>query len=645
MTRVIRGLGKIAGLIRGVGRRTRTMKNTNQMGQSYGGDLMNQNRHNAVNISIMRMRFVIALVGLVISLTSASGFAAEIQVPAGDVSSLIGAIRSANVGESPDVIVLGGGRYDFDTRNNAIEGNNALPLIISAIEIRGNGAIFARTNFADCELREEPTEKEMRFFNVSQRGGLSIDNVTFRYGCSTGSVSPNSFGGAIYNRGTLSVTNSTFEMNQTNGNGGAIYSSGNASITITNVTFKKNVALATGGAVASLGSNGSLAIRNSYFSENGSGNGGGAVRVKGRLNIENSTFYMNVTDSKGGAVSVQSGGNATIKNSTFSNNKAEYGGAISNSGSLKVLYSTIADNEAFERAGGINSSGSMEITHSIVAKNTPENCDIDDLVPFNPNLSDDESCYPFSLLSEANLENLSGSGSGQVFALGQNSPAVDAVSAAECTATQDQRGDARPQGDGCDLGAYESAYTAPQPEPTPEPEPTPQPPTPTPTPTPEPPTPSPNPGGGLEGYDLDGNCEIGDSEFFGLIDAWLSQIVDDSLFFAGVDAWIGQTEVCVVASSSAPSQNSAKLAVQTLGERGVVFTMNAPHGSQLNVEILGQNGVSLHKSQTTRAKMLWNLRNESGERAANGVYFARIIVRDVDGSIVDQQLRKFVVLR
>jgi hypothetical protein len=48
-------------------------------------------------------------------------------------------------------------------------------------------------------------------------------------------------------------------------------------------------------------------------------------------------------------------------------------------------------------------------------------------------------------------------------ALNRNSPAIDAGECTDSTGapvTLDQRGEPRPQGDGCDIGAYESPYTS-----------------------------------------------------------------------------------------------------------------------------------------------------------------------------------------
>ena len=73
-------------------------------------------------------------------------------------------------------------------------------------------------------------------------------------------------------------------------------------------------------------------------------------------------------------------------------------------------------------------------------------------------------------------------GETDVFAIAQGSPARDRFT---CSGA-DQRDLPRPQGTGCDAGAYEYAVPAPPVEPPPPPTPTPTPPVPTATPTPAP---------------------------------------------------------------------------------------------------------------------------------------------------------------
>src|SRR5262249_55622792 len=53
-------------------------------------------------------------------------------------------------------------------------------------------------------------------------------------------------------------------------------------------------------------------------------------------------------------------------------------------------------------------------------------------------------------------------GSTQTQALLTGSPAIDAIPVASCAVNADQRGVARPQGNGCDIGAFEASFTAQQ---------------------------------------------------------------------------------------------------------------------------------------------------------------------------------------
>jgi len=88
---------------------------------------------------------------------------------------------------------------------------------------------------------------------------MTIDNTTF-----TGNVSPDR-GGAIFNRATLTITNSTFTSNQANGTttatdgGGAVYNYAGTT-TITDSDFQNNTAVNAGGALYNVSTNASNAL-------------------------------------------------------------------------------------------------------------------------------------------------------------------------------------------------------------------------------------------------------------------------------------------------------------------------------------------------------------------------------------------------
>jgi hypothetical protein len=126
--------------------------------------------------------------------------------------------------------------------------------------------------------------------------------------------------------------------------------------------FSNNAAEFGGGAISS-GNNSpsgnTLSVTNSTFSGNRS-EGGGAILIEvgGSVVVNNSTFSNNSDldgKGKGGAIDNENssanaedhpGGTDIIDNSTFSNNQALQGAAIFNTGPLNVNYSTFSGNSA-----------------------------------------------------------------------------------------------------------------------------------------------------------------------------------------------------------------------------------------------------------------------------------------------------------
>jgi autotransporter family porin len=252
--------------------------------------------------------------------------------------------------------------------------------------------------------------------NTANRYGGAIDNInaklTITGSTFTGNTSPY---GAIYNKGTLNITDSTFIDNTANkngGDGGAIYNSMNSSLTVNNSTFTGNTAY-LGGAiynsntayVGSLISNdvGNLTVKNSRFTDNTakvSGgaifnegnstltgsifignkattnmyNDGGAIGNGGDLTVNKCTFTINTADVNGigGAIINYSDSDLTVNKSTFTGNTAKGdGGAIYNEGALNVNNCIFTENKATTDGGAIiNSEGTMNVTDSNFTNNT-----------------------------------------------------------------------------------------------------------------------------------------------------------------------------------------------------------------------------------------------------------------------------------
>ncbi len=171
-------------------------------------------------------------------------------------------------------------------------------------------------------------------------------------------------GGAIYNYGTLTITNSTL-ANNSGKDGGAIYNRG--TLNIINSTLNNNKASGLGGAIRNTVT---LNIINSTLINNNANNGG-AIHNHGTITITNSTLISS-TAYEGGAIN--NNGILTIKQSTLTNNTAYNGGAIKiNYGLVNITQSTLTNNTSRNNGGAINNEGTLTIIESTFANNTANN--------------------------------------------------------------------------------------------------------------------------------------------------------------------------------------------------------------------------------------------------------------------------------
>ena len=188
--------------------------------------------------------------------------------------------------------------------------------------------------------------------------------------------------------------------------------------------------------------------------------------------IARSTISGNVAGDVGGGI--RSLGNAEIINSTISGNEATgwYGGALFvTDGVVSLTNVTVADNVSpAEAAADIfvgtfgESSATLTLANTIVSS-AQDNCFVAywgsgavTLAADHNNVLTDATCYAGAsdqVVADAGLGPLAdNSGPTLTHALLAGSPAIDTADEAVCPAT-DQRGVDRPQGAGCDVGAYE----------------------------------------------------------------------------------------------------------------------------------------------------------------------------------------------
>ena len=257
--------------------------------------------------------------------------------------------------------------------------------------------------------------------------------------------------------GDLTIRNLTLTEGRSLGDAGAIFLQNGGELVVEDATFTDNQAM-HGGAILTAPSSATLSIINSIFDGNSAETGGGAIFVNGgTVEIVGSTFSDNEAVSYGGAIETLNGV-ASIENSTFINNQAGVGGGILVSGATTTMtHLTLVDNVANDGDGIYRRDGRAYLRNSIVVGGGAALDCSGVLEESQGNLSQDGTCAirPSGdpLLAEF-------TGSPGYFPLLDGSPAVDAADAEFCLET-DQIDTERPQGGGCDIGAFESETAIP----------------------------------------------------------------------------------------------------------------------------------------------------------------------------------------
>ncbi|MGH8567048.1 MAG: choice-of-anchor Q domain-containing protein, partial [Gammaproteobacteria bacterium] len=273
----------------------------------------------------------LAGVALLLALGQLPALAATITVGGG--CTLVDAITAANTdlvtggcpaGSGADVIALTG-NVTLSAVNNTTDGSNGLPSITSPITLNGGSHTLQRSTVTGTP--------EFRLMHVADSGNLTLDQITLTNG-RAGSPPYYVGGGAVFNRGALTLTYSTVSGNLGN-LGGGIYN-GFATATITNSTISGN----TAGSGSGLFNAGIFTLTNSSVSGNVDSAYdvfSGAISNEGGLTLTGSTVSGNI----GVGMSTYHGG-VTLTNSTISGNNRS--GLVNFRGSLALTDSTVSDN-------------------------------------------------------------------------------------------------------------------------------------------------------------------------------------------------------------------------------------------------------------------------------------------------------------
>ncbi len=290
-----------------------------------------------------------------------------------------------------------------------------------------------------------------RVFQVAATATVAMNDLVV----ADGAAAPQ--GGGILNLGTLSLDRVVVRDNTQNAagpanfefGGGGIYNGGGATLNLTDSTVADNTSVnhPAGGVYGFFGS--TINITRSTVSGNLSGDVAGGLRSLGNATIVNSTFSGNTSTVWHGGGIFHTDGQLTVTNSTFTDNNAPAGTA---SGIVVATF-----------GGG---TPDLLLTNSVMeGKNGALACAIENqggagtITSAGGNIANDGSCNLTGLGDQPATDALLGpladnGGPTLTHALAAGSPAIDAAVAGACPAT-DQRGVVRPQGAGCDAGAFE----------------------------------------------------------------------------------------------------------------------------------------------------------------------------------------------
>jgi len=381
----------------------------------------------------------------------------------GGTCTLRAAILEANALAGADSVTLPPGIFSITTGipGSGIDTPAVADFDVTAdLQITGAGP---RVTIVEGNYQLADGEKD-RVFQIAAGATVSISGVTIR----RGSIM---YGAGIANEGTLALSDCEIRENAsgyypTTIPGAGISNGGTATITRCDITA--NHAWGDAGGIAN---GGTLVIEDSALHANSAVSGGGIVNG-GTLTIRNSTIAANTAHGffnsslivleGAGAGILDAGGSATLEHTTVSGNLID--------SVLFIGSSTIADyfgtGAGLGVANGVSTSG-FSLRSTIVSGNmhdyasaTDNDCGTPSPISLGHNIDGDGTCMltgPGDLSStDPALGPLADNGGPTpTRAIPAGSAAIDAADADACLAA-DQRGAPRPQGAGCDIGAYES---------------------------------------------------------------------------------------------------------------------------------------------------------------------------------------------
>ena len=355
-------------------------------------------------------------------------FEFELAAPTGPLQTLIDATPPGTTIEVPDgvynePITIGDGK--------TLLGSSANNVVINVSNL-GVSAIAATGDFTLNGVRVTGGSSASNGGGITANvAGTNINLIDVLFDNNNAALD----GGAIYLlNGTITATNVTFSNNHADGNGGAILGGTSSTIDINATLFESNTSIFSGGAIFN---EGNMSITDTTITTSNSGSGGGVYNSgSGLLDVVGTTFSNNTaTDSgktAGGAIA--GAGTIDIRNSTLSGNSTVgNGGGIGLTGGTARLNNVTLAFNASSGLGGpfyADTAALIEFSNSLFSENTSNDSNCGNVTSLGYNLFQNAICQPVAtdIIDEPLIGLLtSNGGPTQTHMLDPGSPAVDAA--------------------------------------------------------------------------------------------------------------------------------------------------------------------------------------------------------------------------
>jgi hypothetical protein len=272
-------------------------------------------------------------------------------------------------------------------------------------------------------------------------------------------------GGGLYNNGIATITRSTIRANEA-GNGGGIFNEidvGGGRLTVIESIVSSNHAFSEGHG-GGLYNSGIVTLLRSTFDENEAVGDGGALYNTNSVAITNTTFVQNFADRHGGAVFQGGGSDSVLQFVTMIKNAADFDGDGEGSGGGIAFSSSFGDLQVGSSVVAENVTGSpwFGTDSDCAGGGTLQSLDYNvfrDVVSCTLNGPTTNTTTSGGYYNEVGVALGDHGGPTPTFAPNRAASfnLLNQIPITACVTATDQRGMARPQDTGCDIGAYEMA--------------------------------------------------------------------------------------------------------------------------------------------------------------------------------------------